>query len=478
MHELPTYALRYLGGGDRKIAAIKLMREVTQRGLAESKHLVDHQQVFAKGLDHTTATAIVDRFQREADSRIAILDEAEYRYAFDPRHPRRSDQPLIRLRWHGPTLAWERGRIGEWTRERETKFDSAAACEQAIAAEYERWTEQGLESAEREVDIVRRTSARELELEQAIRTTAPPDDALAVYADWLQRQGDPRGVVAALDLARARAESPDERERLNQAFVDALSEHRAHLFGPFYAAVNFVRLSWEGGLVIGIEIDTTGRNAPEGWPFADLDLVEGLLALPICACLRSLHVNSGGTGGPAFTTTLMHSDPALLTGLRALVLSSHHEFDGIVDWSRMPRLERLEFVVGALIPIDLPALRELDLTLWRPDTAAAALATSTLPNLRTLALRFDAEVFHGGWPEVPVAGMFAELLALPMLAALDRLVLGNVGDPWPAWVAEILIDAHGLRAVGLVDLREVEFEPDARDLLLAARDRLPNVRID
>lgn len=481
MHEQPTYALRYLGGGDRKIAAIKLMRELTKLGLAQAKNIVDQQQIFAEGLDHASATAIVDRFQHETGDRVAILDESKHRHAFDPRHPLRGDQPMIRLRWHGPALDWERGRIGEWTRERGARFESAEACEQAIADECAGWAARGLESAERELDIVRRTSAREPQLEQAIREIEQPDEAMAVHADWLQRQGDPRGIVAALDLARARAQQTSERERLNQAFVDALTEHRSHLFGPLYEATKVVRLDWRGGLVFGITIDQTTLTGPDvrewPWPFGDLELVEGLLALPICACLRSLRVSSVGAGGPAFATKLTRSDPALLSGLRELVLTSHYQFEGFVDWSRMPRLERLELVVGAMTPINLPNLRELDLTLWRPETAAEAMRESSLPSLRTLALRFDAEAFHGGWPEDPIAGTLTELLALPVVASLTTLVLDNVAEPWPRWVAQILVDAPALRTIASVDLRDVAFETDARALLMASRDRLPNLRM-
>jgi hypothetical protein len=478
MSDRATHALRYLGGGDRKIAAIKLVRELTHLGLAQAKAVVDQQQVFAEGLDHASATAIVERFAREADSKVAILDEADHLHAFDPRHPLRGDQPLVRLRRHGPRLAWERGRIGEWTREREVAFESADACEQAIAAEQASWAERGLAWAEHELDVVRQTSARELQLEQAIREAESPEEAMAVHADWLQRQGDPRGLIAALDLAQARAESLEQRSRLQRAFADALVEHRAHLFGPLFEARGLFEATWRGGLVVGLDIDRN-KAITQDWPlpFGDLQLAEYLLALPICACLRSLRIHWVGAGGPAFANKLMHSDPALLAGLRELALTSHYEFEGFVDWSRMPRLERLALVVGAMTPIVALSLRELVLTLWRPDTAIAALRESKLPHLHSLTLRFDADAFHGGWPEVPIAGMLAELLGLPILGSLAKLALDNIGEPWPRWVAQILVDAPRLRTIGQVDLSQVAFEPDARALLLDARPRMPNVRI-
>jgi hypothetical protein len=483
MSEGPTHALRYLGGGTKKISAIKLVRELTHVGLAEAKSIVEMQQVFARGLDLATATAIVERFARETESRVAILEEAEYRYAFDPHHPLRGDQPLVRLRWHGSKLGWERGQIGEWSREREATFESTQARERAVADELVDWAGKGLESTELELDIVRRTSAREPRLEQAIREADPPDEAMAVHADWLQRQGDPRGLVAALDLARARAEQRgalDEAARLDRAFVDALAEHRAHLFGPLAEYERVATLTWHGGLVTRIEIGRTfamqSDTTREPWRFGDLELATSLLELPICACLRSLRVRSAGAGSQEFAGRLMQADPALLAGLRELALESL--FEGFLDCSRMPRLERLELVGGVITPIDLPNLRELVLTMWRPDATAAALRESTLPNLRELQLHYDALAFHGGWPEVPISSVFAELLALPLVASLDTLVLRNDGENWPRWVAQAILDAAERHPGVTFDVARSEYEEDGLALLLAARERRPNLRFE
>jgi hypothetical protein len=475
-----TWALRFLVAGDRQtIPAMKLICELTGNNLGMARAAVQHQLVFAEGLDHAAAMAIVDRFARETQSTVELIEPAEYRYAFDPRHPLRGDQPLLRLRRLGPTLAWEQGRIGEWTRERDAGFDSADACEQAIANECGDWAALGLEQAEREIEIVRRTSARELLLEQAIREADDPDEPMAIHADWLQRQGDPRGVVAALDLARAHAESPQERARLDQAFAEALTQHRAHLFGRLHGVLDPAWLTWRGGMVLGASIHRLERVDPDRpRPFGDLEIVEDLLALPICACLRSLHVNSV-LAGPTLTRKLMASDPALLAGLRELAVLSTYAFEGFRDWSLLPRLERLELILHEMAPMDLPRLRELDMTVsWYPQLGVSALREAKLPSLRNLKLSLDANAWARVSTEPLTPGMFEELLALPILASLETLAWRSIDEPWRSSAVQNLIDAPALRGIGRVDLREVEFESDARAQLFATRARLPNFVID
>ncbi len=471
MSEIPTYRLRYLSG-DRKINAIKLMRQVTGVGLAEAKDIVEQQQVFARGLEHDAAAQIVARFVSEAGSEVELIEEAEHLYAFDPRHPQRGDQPLARLRWHGLALACERGQLGEWTREHEERFADAAARDRAIADERERWAEQGLETAADELDIVRRTSAREPRLEQAIRESDWADDAATVYADWLQRQGDPRGLVAALDLARARA--PEQRDELERAIADALQQHRAHLFGPLHGFETGVRFRWWAGQVIGIEIDAHGRKR-KPLPIGDDELVTTLLSLPICACLRSLRVSSTAAAAADFASLLANADPLLLAGLRELALTPAYPSVSFSAWDLTPALERLELFGATIPPIQLARLRELELTLWRPETASEALREGGLPSLRSLTLHFNSEFLHSDeWIDVPLRGGLNDLLALPIIASLETFALTSEGDPWPLWIVDALLGARGLSTIERVDLRGVSFEDDALARLGEAHEQRPN----
>ncbi len=479
MSDRPTYRLRYLTG-DGKVTALKLLRYVTGLGPFELRQIVAQQQVFARGLEHDQAATLVARFASEAASEVEMIEEAEHLYAFDPRHPLRGDQPLVRLRWHGLVLAWERGRCGEWTRDRGESFADAAARDRVIADERVLWAEQGLETAADELDIVRRTSARELQLEQAIRESGWAVDAATVYADWLQRQGDPRGLVAALDLARAR--KPEQGEELDRAFADALQQHRGHLFGPLRGFEASVRLRWWAGQVIGIEIDEHGPNR-KPFPLGDEELVRMLLSLPICACLRSLRVSSSSRAvrSAGFASLLANVDPLLLAGLRELALTPAYSSAGFSAWERTPALERLELFCDTVPPIRLAKLRELELRLWRPETATEALREAELPSLRSLTLHFDYaflqnHIWSDSWSDVPVRGAFIELLTVPIIASLPTFVLTSDSDgyPWPLWTVDALLGARSLSTVERFDLRGVTFQDDALARLTEAREQRPN----
>ncbi|MFV8753539.1 ribosomal protein L7/L12 [Nannocystaceae bacterium ST9] len=475
-----TYSLRYLGG-NQKIAAIKLMRELTGRGLKECKDIVEQQWVFAQGLDEAAARAIVERFEREAGSAVGLVEEDELRHAFDPRHPRRGDQPIERLRWHGLRLAWERREADEWIREREVEFVEIDERDRAIADELEAWAARGLESSARELDVALRCSAREPALEQAIRVGDPPDEAMEVHADWLQRQGDPRGLIAALDLARARASEPGERERLDRAFHEALVEHRRHLFGPHAETLDMLRLDWSGGLVQRLGFDPR-LSAGRTWRHGTREWIAGLLELPIVACLRALELGRGITDRETLEA-IMAADPDLLAGLRELE-SFVHATAELFTAERLPRLERLRMVcANESSSLRLPRLRELDLTAWRPDLATELLRESELPGLRVFELRLDDDVFE----HAPVDAL-AALLGLPIVASLDRFALfsdafgrhvGRLGEgDWPGEVARVLIDSRTLQSVASVDLRGVAFEPDAHALLVEHVRRNPHWSLD
>lgn len=461
--ETPTYALRYLDGPN-KIASIKLIRELTGFGLAESKDAVEAQQVFLSAVSEPEAEAVIERFAREAGATLARIELAEHRYAFEPDHARRGDQALVRLRWSGATLAWERGRLGEWTRERVERFDSVEARDAAITRVSASWVASGLSLADTEVEIVRRCSARDRHLEQTIRTSDSLDPA-RVYADWLQRQGDPRGLLMALDLARG--ESPDNPE-LAQAFEDVLTEYRSHLFGPLGDPRASVTLTWRAGQVEAIELDELSPTRTP-WRTGDLELLEQLLGLPICGSLRSLRTNSSLTRKPSFDRMLLAAEPELLAGLRELALTPRYRTDELTDWSALVGLERLELSCSRLPPLRLPNLTELVLRPWHLDPAIVGLRDSELPRLRTLAL--DLEHLQGPEP-------IEALLSLGLIAKLDTFRLLGLdqrdGTRWlPDWFADAVLDTPTLRDVAEVDLRGASMSPAAIERL---RMR-PNVRL-
>lgn len=73
------------------------------------------------------------------------------------------------------------------------------------------------------------TSAYEPKLAEAIFDTPDDLDARAVYADWLQEQGDPRGELMLLQIARSRDGKAKPKEKAREK--ELLATHRRHFFG-------------------------------------------------------------------------------------------------------------------------------------------------------------------------------------------------------------------------------------------------------
>ncbi len=94
------------------------------------------------------------------------------------------------------------------------------------------------------------------ELETRLR--ASPDDAVTaqVWADLLQEEGDPRGQIAALDIALSRETDPERALAMSEALARVVADHRKAVFGkpggfPFrekYRGRGFIQFtsSWRG----------------------------------------------------------------------------------------------------------------------------------------------------------------------------------------------------------------------------------------
>src|SRR5688572_6495226 len=93
-------------------------------------------------------------------------------------------------------------------------------------------------------------AARNPQLEEAV--AAAPDDPAGyiVYGDWLQREGDPRGELIALQAAQRTA---DQRTfaRLKVAEHELLSKWAEHFYGDAcrFPAARKSHLHWSLGFI-------------------------------------------------------------------------------------------------------------------------------------------------------------------------------------------------------------------------------------
>ncbi|MCG8425357.1 MAG: hypothetical protein MJE77_46345 [Proteobacteria bacterium] len=120
-------------------------------------------------------------------------------------------------------------------------------------------------------------------------------DAMLVFGDVLQTEGDPRGELVALGDALSQARRAGDRalQKELQTSIDShIDTHRRDLLGPLDWLRQFERaiaLEWRGGYIYAARLDI--RHVREEWPeFEPEELVGMLLASPSARFMRRLAV--------------------------------------------------------------------------------------------------------------------------------------------------------------------------------------------
>jgi uncharacterized protein (TIGR02996 family) len=257
------------------------------------------------------------------------------------------------------------------------------------------------------------------ELEAAIIASPDNEDAYLVYGDWLQRQGDPRGELIALQHAAMRA-SGEEAKKLEKQVKAFLKSHRDALLGDLADVVDEEELTlhWHLGFI---------RSARVGQKDYDSDTdiagtVKDLLAHPSARFLRELTIgmahfddeNHYGDVIEAMTEALTE-----LGGSKTLQTLFIGDFeypdDTEISWSHvtnvsplyklLPELRSLHLRGGSvgLGNVDLPELREFTVeTGGLPLAAVQSIAAAKWPKLERLEVWFGSDNYgaEGGVEDI------------------------------------------------------------------------------
>jgi hypothetical protein len=373
---------------------------------------------------------------------------SEVWYLFDPQHPRRAAQVLQRLQVEDATLVVEQGTFAKWEGVERQTLSSPRAARSALAARLTDARARGLVSETDDVVVISRLSARHVELEAAMAAVAELDspdgcELLQIYADYLQSEGDPRGMLASLQLRNL-----DAREWL--------AEHLAWCFGRFAPLVQIknkkkqvISVRWFGGWVTELWVHATrGRRA-------EAPTLASLLRLPVCAGLRRL-------SAPALRLPEASELPCRAS-LRWLAIDGSPR--GALTLGSLPRLEHLMLDrCPRVLDVVAPNLRSLE--------------------LRDVESRWVVEFLdnYSGGPIVRLACETREadhneadlraLLEHPALGSLSELSLSRKGEY--RWLREswlrVLCEAPLLHRLELRDFSGlgVSNRPEQRERLLAA----------
>ncbi|HEY7372965.1 MAG TPA: WGR domain-containing protein [Polyangia bacterium] len=324
--------------------------------------------------------------------------------------------------------------------------------------------------------------ARNPELERAI--LADPDDEAAyqVYADWLQGEGDPRGELAALQVALAGGEARELRAR-EQALIEA---NREQLLGDLPDVKPDddgapLKITWHAGWLRSARIAASEEQALP-------DLYRSLLA---CASARFLRELTFGVailddmndyrdtnaviaelGLPPAVRKLHFANPAYE---ESMISSS--DLGDVGVWLRgASGLRELTLEGGSmqLGAIDLPALRSFSVITGGFTTQNIRDVTQAgWPKLETLSLYFGDDNYgaSGGAEDV------RPILEGRGLPALRELGLCN--SEFADELAGLLGKSPVLRQLRVLDLSKGTLSDEGARALLASAPAFAHLeRID
>lgn len=254
---------------------------------------------------------------------------------------------------------------------------------------------------------------------------APDDDApRAVYADWLQQRGDPRGELIALQLLRAQGGgTPEQADREHEL----LAAHGAGWLAPL--PISEVGVRFERGFVSGC--DTTGflDENPAWATVSDVNSVPGRDACHTHS-LRVLRAGDGGIAQLARLARPLAVETLAWNGPTYWDVAEPADGDPIAEvFGRirvLPRLRRLELLGEVARPTGVIA------PLLRPSQLAWAWSSRYTPVLAELVLAVDAR-------------SLALWAAAFETSRLWRVELRTEGAHWlpRAWRAILTRDAAG-----------------------------------
>ncbi|WP_164016879.1 WGR domain-containing protein [Pyxidicoccus trucidator] len=320
------------------------------------------------------------------------------------------------------TTRW--GRIGTDGQEKTQTFDSPAAAkkeyEKLVREKEKKGYELAGEGDEGESDGDEGgESASNPELEATIIANPDNADAYLVYGDWLQRQGDPRGELIALQHAAMQA-SGEEATKLKKQVSSLLESRKAALLGDLADALDEEELTveWHLGFI---------RTARVGQKDYDSDrdigeLLKELLAHPSARFLQGLTIgmahfdDENDYEGTISSLTEALTDLGGSKTLQSLFIGDfEYPDDTEISWSHLhdisalykllPNLRSLRLRGHSLElgNVDLPELREFTIeTGGLALSAVKSVAAAKWPKLEKLEVWFGADNYgaEGGVEDI------------------------------------------------------------------------------
>jgi uncharacterized protein (TIGR02996 family) len=339
--------------------------------------------------------------------------------------------------------------------------------------------------------------ARNKDLESAIEKNPNDRDAYAVFADWLQEQGDPRGELISLQLANKDKQAKALLEKHKDYFFGPLYEHRvvydegynnsrSHLRTPAqdkeWQKTHKDAFLWRNGYIHRCRLShDSGSNDFKG---KLVDVLEEVLDHPSGRYIVEFAFHSdgqadAGTNLQKIIDMLGKKAPAstrrLIFGDNVDQVSWHHVGKLGKLWKGVPGLKTLEietgnFDVGAM---DAPNLEKaVFITGGLSAACGKNIANAKLPKIKHLEIYYGTENYGGNCKVKDVR----PLLDRTDLTKLEYLGLKNC-EFADALAAAFADGAKVLKTVKTLDLSLGTMTDDGALALVKAKDALKHLEV-
>jgi uncharacterized protein (TIGR02996 family) len=426
---------------------------------------------------------------------------------FHPRMPRYEySQGTSNKFWEialaGTAFTTTFGKLGSTGQTKVKRFESAAAARAAhdklVAEKLGKGYRLvgGAPEARGRVAAPAAVDARNPALEAAIARDPHDRDAFAIFGDWLQEQGDPRGELISLQQAGKDKAANKLLAQHADYFLGPLAEHqvvhdegynnsRSHLRTPAqekeWKKTHKQAFVWRNGFIYRVRL-SHDCYSDEEWHGETVDILDAVLRHPSGRYVVELAFQSNGDPNEDDLQSLIdllakRAPPTvrkLTFGDNVDQISWHHTGNLGRLWKAVPNLEILEIETGEFEvgKLTAPALqRAIFITGGLSTTCGKGIATGHMPSIRHLEIYYGDDNY-GGRCSIKEA---RPLLDRSDLVHLEYLGLKN--SQFANELAGALAGAKVVKRLKTLDLSLGTLTDDGARALADARSSLRHLEV-
>ncbi|MDQ3365855.1 MAG: WGR domain-containing protein [Myxococcota bacterium] len=336
--------------------------------------------------------------------------------------------------------------------------------------------------------------ARNPALEAAIAADPSDREAYAVFGDWLQEQGDPRGELISLQLAYKDKQGKALIEKHADYFLGPLAEHVKVYDSGANNSVSKLRTPaqekewqkthedaflWRNGFIYRVRL-SHDVYSHEDFKGELSTILEQVLAHPSGRYVAELAFMSNGDPNEDdlqdLIDVLARRAPAttrkLVFGDNVDQISWHHTGDLGKLWKAVPKLRVLELETGQfeVRKLHAPALeRAIFITGGLSRSCGKDIATAVMPAIQHLEIYYGSSNYGG------------ECTMQEVRPLLDRTDLGNLAylglknSEFADELATNLLGAKVLKGLKTLDLSHGVLTDEGARALVAAKESLAHL---